>query len=239
MKALRKLITLASILLVVGAAYVNLLAIFEANTSNNKDTVVTYTVAANIINGIAVLALVVLTINSVKFSSFYKIFVIFILLGGLVAELYFIGTELYTRNYTTYLILILNLLVRVYYLIYYFNDAWAMFPSTGATTIIQQTITQPQKTIEKIIVPQGAEKAMDEDARQFRDQFRDIVRQAKEKVGKDNFDDVAKNKAYPEVIDPAVRARDFSKDRLKDAAKYLKDKSGNVIDVVFGGRRRR
>ena len=72
MKALRKLITLASILLVVGAAYVNLLAIFEANTSNNKDTVVTYTVAANIINGIAVLALVVLTINSVKFSLLHN-----------------------------------------------------------------------------------------------------------------------------------------------------------------------
>ena len=66
-----------------------------------------------------------------------------------------------------------------------------------------------------------------------------LFRQAREKVGRDNFDDSSISKGYKEVIDPAVAARDFSRDRLKDATKYLKDKTGNVIDVVFGGKRRR
>jgi hypothetical protein len=238
MNALRKLLTIVSILLLIGAAYINLLAIYEANTTNDKDTVVTYTVSANIVNGLAVLSLVVLTINSVKFSSFYKAFIIFVLLGGLIAELYFIGSDLYSRNYLTYITLILNLLIRVYYLIYYFNDAWAMFPGSQ---IIERTIIQPSTTqiIEKTVMPSSVEKVMDEDARKFRDQFRDLARQAREKVGRDNFDDATKNKAYPEVIDPAVAARDFSRDRLKDAASYLKDKTGKIIDIVFGGRRRR
>jgi hypothetical protein len=240
MKALRKLLTLVSILLLIGAAYINLLAIYEANTTNNKDTVVTYTVSANIINGLGVLCLVVLTINSIEFSSFYKAFVILILLGGLIAELYFIGTELYSRNYQTYIALILNLLIRVYYLIYYFNDAWAMFPSVGTTNIIQRTIIQPQKTIERTILPPAAERVMDEDSEIFRNQFKTIFRQAREKVGRDNFDNSTIDKAYKEVIDPAVAARDFSRDRLKDAAGYLKDKTGNSIkDLVFGGKKRR
>jgi hypothetical protein len=239
MKALRKLLTLISILLVIGAAYINLLAIYEANTTNDKDTVVTYTVSANIINGLAVLCLVVLTINSTVFSTFYKAFIILVLLGGLIAELYLIGTELYTKNYGTYIALILNLLIRVYYLIYYFNEAWAMFPSSGTTTIIQRTIVQPQKTIERTIIPSSTERVMDEDADKFRDQWKSLFRQAREKVGRDNFDDSGISKAYKEVIEPAVAARDFSRDRLKDAGKYLKDKSGNIIDVVFGGKRRR
>lgn len=238
MKALRRLITLASILLVIGAAYINLLAIFEANTSNDKDKVITYTVSANIVNGIAVLALIVLTINSTQFSSIYKFFVIVVLLAGLIGELYLIGSQLYTRNYGTYIALILNLLIRVYYLVYYFSDAWAMFPST-TTQIVERTVVQPTKIIEKTILPASAERVMDEDAENFRNQWKDIFRQARTKVGNDNFDNSTINIAYKEVIDPAVAARDFSKDRLKDAAKYLKDKNGNVIDIVFGGRKRR
>jgi hypothetical protein len=128
----------------------------------------------------------------------------------------------------------------VYYLIYYFNDAWAMFPSTGATNIIQRTIVQPQRTIERTILPPAAERIMDEDSELFRNQFKTIFRQAREKVGRDNFDNSTIDKAYKEVIDPAVAARDFSRDRLKDAAGYLKDKAGNPIkDLVFGGKKRR
>lgn len=241
MKALRKLVTLASILLLIGAAYINLLAIYEANTTNDKDTVVTYTVSANIINGLAVLALVVLTINSTVFTTFYKAFVILILLGGLIVELYLIGTELYTRNYYTYIVLILNLLIRVYYLIYYFNEAWAMFPSMGTTTVIERTVVQqPGKVIEKTILPPKAERVMDADADNFVEQWKNIFRQAREKVGRDNFDEMSREKGFQEVIRPAVAARDFSRDRLKDAAGYLKDKTGNPIrDLAFGGKKRR
>lgn len=235
MEAVRKAITLLSILLLIGAAYLNLLGIFEANTTNKKDTVLTHTVSANIINGLAVLVLIVLTINSTRFSTFYKMFIIIVLLVGLIVELYLIGTELYTKNYGSYVVLILNLLVRVYYLVYYFNDAWAMFPA--GTVVIGQTVSA--KKPEQVILPPSVEKVIDADSENFRNQFRSLFKQAREKVGRDNFDNSTIDKAYREVIDPAVAARDFSRDRLKDAAKYLKDKSGNAIELVFGGKRRR
>jgi hypothetical protein len=235
MEAVRKAITLLSILLILGAAYLNLLGIFEANTTNSKDTVLTYTISANIINGLAVLVLIVLTINSTRFSTFYKLFIIVILLAGLIAELYLIGTQLYTRNYGTYVALILNLLIRVYYLVYYFNDAWAMFPA--GTLVVSQAVAARKP--EQVILPASVEKIVDADSENFRNQFKAIFRQAREKVGRDNFDNSTIDKAYREVIDPAVAARDFSRDRLKDAAGYLKDKAGNAIELVFGGKRRR
>ena len=239
MKALRKLITLGSILLLIGAAYLNLLAIFEANTTNNKDTVVTYTVSANIINGLVVFALIILTFNSIQFSTFYKLFIIIVLLTGLIVELYLIGTELYTRNYGTYVVLILNLLLRVYYLVYYFQDAWAMFP-VATTQIIERTVVQPTRILERTVAPTTVERVQDEDADKFVDQWKALFRQAREKVGRDNFDEISRERGYKEVILPALSSRDFSKDRLRDATGYLKDKAGNAIkDLVYGGKKRR
>jgi hypothetical protein len=239
METLRKLLSVVGILLIVGAAYLNLLGIFEANTAKDKETILTYTVSANIINGLAVLALIILTINSTRFSSFYKVFIILFLLAGLIAELYLIGTQIYSKNYGTYVALLLNLLFRVYYLVYYFNDSWTLFPTSGTTKIIERTIVQPPSTqiIEKTILSPSAERVMDADADKFREQWKSIFRQAREKVGRDNFDDSGISKAYKEIIDPAVAARDFSRDRLKAAASYLTDKSGSKIDVAFGGRR--
>jgi hypothetical protein len=231
---LRKFLSFLGILLVIGAAYLNLVGILEANTSNDREKVLSYVISANIINGFAVLALIILTINSPKLSSLFKVFVILFLLGGLIAELYFIGTELYSKNYINYIILITNLLIRAYYLVYYFNDSWAM--------VIERPVAIT-KIIEKTIVPtEGAKvnEISNQEAENFKNQWRSIFRQARAKVGKDNFDDLSMNNAWDEVINPAVKAGDYSLDRLKDAADYLRDKAGNKItDLVFGGKRRR
>ena len=81
---------------------------------------------------------------------------------------------------------------------------------------------------------------MDADADNFVDQWKNIFRQAREKIGRDNFDEISRERGYQEIIKPAITARDFSRDRLKDAATYLKDKTGAPIkDLVFGGKKRR
>lgn len=228
----RKFLSVIGILLIVGASYLNLLGIMEANTTNDKNTLLGYIISGNLINGIAVLCLIILTINSTSLSSFFKVFLIVILLVGLVGELYLISTELYSKNYVNYIVLIFNLLIRTYYLIYYFNESWAMFPGGTFT-----------RTIERVIVPSEGAKVnqiTDPEVETFKKSWQDLFRQARTLVGQDNFDEISREKAYSEVIVPAIRSKDMSRDRLKDAATYLKDKSGKQIsNLVFGGKKRR
>jgi hypothetical protein len=228
---LRKILSFIGLIFIIGAAYMNLLGIMEANTTNNKDTLLGYIISANLINSLAVLCLVVLTINSTKLSSLFKLLLILVLLAGLIGELYLVSTDLYSKNYVNYVLLIVNLLIRVYYLVFYFNDSWAMFP--GAS--------QVNDGLFKATVPLKEAEPTDSEIEAFKDRWRNIFKQGRQKVGKDNFDDASMSRAWDEIINPAIQARDFSTQRLKDAADYLKDTSGNKITdlVIFGGRKKR
>jgi hypothetical protein len=230
----RKFLSILGILLIVGAAYLNLLGIMEANTTNNKDLLLPFVISANIINGLAVICLVILTINSTSLSTLFKTFFIIILLAGLVGEYYLFSTELYSKNYINYIVLISNLLIRTYYLTYYFNQAWAMFPGSPTAVI---------KVIEKAVSPTEGVKVnelTDSEIDNFKKRWRAIFQQARSKVGAENFDESSVNSGWNEIINPAIAAKDYSMDRLKDASKYLKDKAGNQItDLVFGGKKRR
>jgi hypothetical protein len=227
---IRRIISIFGILFIIGASYLNLLGILEANTDNDRDAVLGYIVSANIINGLAIICLIILTFNSTKLSNITKIVVVLVLLAGLIGEYYLLGTQLYSKNYSNYIVLLLNLLLRVYYLLFYFNETWAMFP--GVTYV---------KELDKVIPPQIQKMAnvMDDDAEAFKERWRKLFRQARDKVGAENFDEKSMNKGWDEIINPAIAAKDYSLERLKEAANYLKDKSGNSItNLIFGGRKR-
>ena len=240
----RKTLAVIGIVFIIISAYLNLLGILEANSEDNRDTILAYILSANIVSGIAVLCLIILTVNSKKLSTVYKILIILILLSGLIGEFYLLATELYSKNYTTYIVLIINLLIRVYYLIYYFNESWAMFPGYRITYDVKDkpTVSIPSQ-VKEVLVPKEGEdinEITDEEAEAFKDRWRKLVNQAKDKVGKENFDDPNAQRARSKVIDPAIKLRDFSLEKLKEASKYLKDNSGKEIeDLVFGGRKRR
>ena len=199
-----------------------------------------YRVGAAIANVFVVFFLSYLILTSGNRSVAYKIFLVVLLGIGVVAEL--VLTNIFTKldvQYPVYLVITFNFLLRLYAIVKLVQEPWDVMTLTSASGAIPEAAPSVQTIVQKTTAPAVVERAMDEDARKFRDSFKEIVNQARTKVGRDNFDEAGKNRAYPEVIDPAVAARDFSKDRLKDAAKYLKDKSGNVIDLVFGGKRRR
>lgn len=239
----RKILAVLGIIFIVVSAYLNLLGILEANSTNDRDAILGYIVSANIVNGIAILCIIILTINSKKFSTPYKIVIILILLAGLIGEYYFLATELYSKNYTTYILLIVNLLLRVYYLVYYFNESWAMFPGYHVTYVKELEKASIPKAIENVVAPKdGADvnEITDAEVEAFKDRWKKLVTQARDKVGRDNFDDPNAQRARSKVIDPAIKARDFSLEKLKEAATYLKDTSGKEIsDLVYGGRKRR
>ena len=199
-----------------------------------------YRVGAAIANVFVVFFLSYLILTSGNRSVAYKIFLVVLLGIGVVAEL--VLTNIFSNldvQYPVYLVITFNFLLRLYAIVKLVQEPWDVMTLTSGNTI---SVAAPQvpAVVQNTISPSAVEKAMDEDAENFRNQFRAIHRQARLKVGDENFDNSAINKAYREVIDPAVAARDFSKDRLKEAASYLKDKSGNPIkDLTFGGKKRR
>lgn len=239
----RKILAVLGIIFIIISAYLNLLGILEANSTDDRDLILAYTVSANIVNGIAILCLIVLTFNSKKLSTIYKLIIILVLLSGLVGEYYFLATELYSKNYTTYILLIVNLLVRVYYLVYYFNESWAMFPGYHVAYIKDLEKASMPRSIENVLAPKdGADvnEITDAEVEAFKERWKKLVSQARDKVGRDNFDDPNAQRARSKVIDPAITSRDFSLEKLREAATYLKDKAGREIsDLVFGGRKRR
>jgi hypothetical protein len=118
-----------------------------------------------------------------------------------------------------------------------------MFPGYHVTYVKDRPSVSIPTQVQNAVIPKdGADinEITDEEAEAFKDRWKKLVNQAKDKVGRDNFDDPNAQRARSLVIDPALKARDFSLEKLKEASKFLKDKSGKEIsDLVFGGRKRR
>jgi len=231
----RTLLSTVAVLLMILGTFSMIILIFEkTNIIQKLEYEEWYKAGAAVTNVFAVLFISYLMLTSQGRSQAYKVFIVLILVSGLVAE--FIFTNIFTDlapQYATYVVIVFNFLLRVFVLVQLTQEPW------DTTTLTSGSTTSIAKALEAAL-PAGAEKSQDIDAGKFRDMWRTIVGQAREKVGKDNFDDASRDKGFNEVIQPAVKAGDFSKDRLKEAAGYLKDKAGNVIkDLTFGGRKRK
>lgn len=230
----RTLLSTTAVLLMILGTFSMIILIFEkTNIIEKLEYEEWYKAGAAVTNILAVLFISYLLLTSPDRSQVYKVFIVLILIAGLIAE--FVFTNIFTDlapQYATYIVIVFNFLLRVYTLIQLTQEPWdsmtltssSAFPSFG-------------KTLESA-TPSAVEKAQDVDASVFKEQWRAIFQQARDKVGRDNFDETSREKGFKEVIQPAVSAGDFSKDRLKAAAAYLKDKGGNVIsDLIFGGRK--
>jgi hypothetical protein len=224
----------------VGAFCTILLVFAETKIVEKLEYTEWYKVGAALSNIIAVLAMSYLIITSDVRSAIYKFFIVLLLTGGLIAEI--ILTNAFSNlspQYLKYILIVFNIVLRMYTAVQLIQEPWdvvVMLTSrTGATE------TPPVvKEIEKTILPQNVERVQDADAAKFVEQWKTLFRQARKKVGDDNLDEISRERGYKEIILPAVSSRDFSRDRLKDASQYLKDKSGNIIpDLTFGGRRRK
>ncbi len=225
--------TIAILLMILGTFSMVILIFEKTNVIQKLEYEEWYKAGAAITNVFAVLFISYLMLTSPNRSQAYKIFIVLILVAGLVAE--FIFTNIFTDlapQYATYIVIVFNFLLRLFTLVQLTQEPWeAVTLTSGSTPTIAKAL--------EAALPAGAEKTQDIDAGKFRDMWRAVVGQARDKVGKDNFDDASRDKGFNEVIQPAVKAGDFSKDRLKEAAGYLKDKAGNAIkDLTFGGRKR-
>jgi len=235
----RNILSLLSIISLAIGMFCTVILIFqETKVVEKLEYQEWYRVGAAIANVFVVFFLSYLILTSGNRSVAYKIFLVVLLGLGVVAEL--VLTNIFTNldvQYPVYLVITFNFLLRLYTVVKLVQEPWDVMTLTSGTTVL--TPPETIKTIEKIVAPASVERSEDLDADKFREQWKSIFRQAREKVGRDNFDDSGISKAYREIIDPAVLARDFSKDRLKAAAGYLTDKAGNKIDVAIGGRVRR
>lgn len=192
-----------------------------------------YKIAGSVINSLLSLIIGYLTISS-NIDAGYKFLVVIILFAGLITELYLtIGFTDMVPDYAVYVVITFNFLFRTYMVIQNVQESWTLLPFQSETS------SPMVRQLEKAVAPGTLEKVQDNEADAFINKFRQLGRQAREKVGQPNFDDKEYTKALNEIIKPAAAAGKYSDDLVKEAAKYLKDKTGNVIEVVFGGGRRR
>ena len=218
----RNLLSTTAILSLAIGAFCTILLIFqETRVIDNLEYTEWYKVGAAISNILTLFFISYLILTSQGRSMSYKILLVLVLVAGLVAEL--VLTNIFSNlspQYPAYLVIIFNLLLRTYLIVQLIQEPWDVMTLTSGSTV--SAVPAIVKRIEKTVLPPKAERVMDDDSELFKNQFKTMYRKAREKVGATNFDDSTIGKAYKEVIDPAVAARDFSRDRLKDAAGYLK-----------------
>lgn len=195
-----------------------------------------YQIGASVSNLFLVFIIGYLTATS-SMEVVYKILIAILLVGGLIVELYLtIAFPEFVPDYAIYLLITFNFLFRTYLVVQNIQESWTLLSfdnmsSSGSAPLVRQ--------LEKAVAPAAVEKAQDNEADAFINQFKQLRRQALNKVGEGNLDDREYAKALNEIIRPAAAAGNYSQEKLKEAAKYLKDKAGNVVDLVFGGGRRR
>lgn len=222
------------VLLVIGAFCTVILIFKKTNVIDGLEYENYYKIAGSVINSLLTLIIGYLTVSS-SIDVSYKFLVVIVLFVGLITELYLtIGFSDSIPDYAVYLVITFNFLFRTYMVIQNLQETWVLMPFEyeASTPIVKQ--------LEKAVAPVAAvEKVQDNEADAFINKFKQLRRQAADKVGQGNLDDREYGKALNEIIKPAAAAGKYSDDVIREAAKYLKDKAGNAVEVVFGGGRRR
>jgi hypothetical protein len=231
--------TLASVglfALLATGAFFNILLIFEkTKVIDSLEYELYYKIAGSVINVILVSIISYLTVVS-KIDQTYKIIIVLLIFIGLIVEIYItVAFESEVPDYVSYVIIVFNFLLRAYMIIQNSVQPWSVISLDTSTGLASSV-----RNLENVVMPTSIEKSEDNDSVKFINQFRALLKQARDKVGPDNFDQRTYDKALAEIIKPAVAAKDYSKDKLKEGASMFRDKSGNTItDLIFGGRRRR
>jgi hypothetical protein len=197
-----------------------------------------YIIPAALGSTIAVIFLIILTATIPSRSILYKLFVIVVLIVGLVAEIYLtVYVNKMPASVATYIVIVLNFLIRAFYVLEYVQDEWAPLYTTPSVSEIVKQI-QPQKQPQ----PQSRPVESDEDSlrKEFISKFDKIknkLRDSPEGLMKDSSDE-----AWRTVMRPALESKTFTIEKLKEAAGKLKHDDGSPVSVsaldIRGGRKR-
>lgn len=230
---------LTFVLFVAGTAFTGF-GIFKTSESSNRQLEESYIIPAQVLNGLTVMFLLYLASTS-SFSASYKLFMIVMLVGGMMIEIYLTSyADREAESIASYVFVAINFLIRAFFLIELVQGEWVS-PITQTAKPIQKAMKEAvvspvQKAVAEIVSPSVEEKPSVDKVMEYKDSWKAIVKDVKEK--NPNYDGSTVSKAWS-VIDEAAKASEFTKDHLKEALDKIKNKDGTPITgVTIGGKSR-
>jgi hypothetical protein len=221
--------------MIAGAA--TAIGVFEANTDKDADVRMDleYMLPAAIGNLLGVMFLVYLTASIPTRSTAYKLVVIFILMAGLFIEIYLtVFVETWPESIATYIVVVLNFLLRTFYILEYVQDEWA--PVTWAVNSVTKAVMPPSAPSAKP-PPVSDDKA--DRMKEILSKW-DSVRSKIEKSPKGLKSDTSRE-AWRNIVKPSFESGTLTLEKIKEAVATLRhadDSKVSLTEFPVGGRRR-
>lgn len=235
--AKRSLLSLFTLICLIGASVATALGIYEANTDDDPDTKIPiqFIIPAAVGNTLLVMILVYLTSTIKTLSPSTKFFISFVLIAGLVTEIYLTTyVEKMPDAIGTYFIIVLNLLLRAFYVLQFVQDEWTRPFGVSVPTIKQvaQAVT-PAAVVRPTPAPAPIQERTDP-----LNKWDTIWRRIRD--SSKGLDENSKNQAFRDIIRPAKDSGNLTNDVVQQALKTLTYKDGSPVDssdIRLGGRR--
>lgn len=228
----KNIIGLITLMLFIAGSGLTIVGIFNTNDLSEKYVNDKYIIPSQVLNGLTIMFLLYLTSTNTVFSPSYKLLIIFLLVGGMIIEIYLTSyADRKAESIAAYVFISLNFLIRAFFLIDLTQSEWVK-PFTNPIKPIQQAIKEnvvkpvEQAIQQAVVEPEKSEHRTSELTSKW-DQLRDILKNKPE-----GLDQSSQKEAWENIIKPARRSgRKDVKEVLKEAVAVLKDKDGNSIPL--------
>ena len=242
--AARSLLSLFTLICLMGAAVATSLGIYEASTDADPSTTTVdlkFIIPAAVGNSLLVMVLVYLTATIKTIGPGEKFFISFILIAGLVIEIYLTTyIEKMPESIATYFMIALNFLIRSFYVLQFVQDEWTrpFAPAIKAASTVLPSVATPKSSSSPSSAPAASTSApTDKERRTFLEKWDKIWERIRD--SDKGLDIKSKAVAFGSVIRPAEKEGRISNDILMEAAKLLKYRDGSFVsasDIKIGGR---
>jgi hypothetical protein len=232
--AARSLLSLFTLICLMGAAVATSLGIYEASTDADPSTTTVdlkFIIPAAVGNSLLVMVLVYLTATIKTIGPGEKFFISFILIAGLVIEIYLTTyIEKMPESIATYFMIALNFLIRSFYVLQFVQDEWTrpFAPAIKAASTVLPSVATPKSS---------SSPPTPKDTKSFVEKWDKVWQRIRD--SDKGLDMKSRNDAYFSVIKPAEKEGKTTTEVIMEAAKLLKYKDGSTVDasdIKIGGR---
>lgn len=224
--------------------------IFQASELSDKTMEEKFIIPSQVLNGLTVMFLLYLTATS-SFSNSYKLFIIVVLVGGMILEIYLTSyADRKPESIAAYVFVTLNFLIRSFFLIDLIQGEWVspiVKSVKPVQAVVKDTIVAPlQEAVKEATMPAPESVAKPEVSEDIGrelvskwDKLKNSIRTRPEGLNEEST-----KEAWKSVIRPAKdEGRKDIKEVLREAVGKLTDKDGNPVPLnsvdAVGGRKRR
>lgn len=245
---------LTFILFIFGSG-VTIYGIFKTNELSEKQLDEGFIIPSQVLNGLTVMFLLYLTATNTTFSATYKLLIIFLLVGGMIIEIYLTSyADRKSESIAAYIFVVLNFLIRAFFLIDLAqSDTW-IAPIKPVHQVVKASVMKPlEEAIKEVAqpvtemisksepTPEPLPQVKEDTAKELTskwDKLKAVLKSKPEGVNKDS-----EREAWNSVVAPAKnKGRTDIKEVLREAVGKLKDNDGNPIPLnsvdAVGGRKR-